>query len=370
MQTCSRQQIYVIQLQGHIFFGNVTNLTDDIRDLIKNKKTAGYEPSVVILDFAHVLGVGELTEQLYFVITSTLSHMRLLSSHVDSSAAQSIAKLKKFLLKSFDVEVLVFVTGNEDGFRCTYDLSHKVVDNRGEESIKIVENQEPSAVQDHRLSLTARALQFANNPDTKNSLIAEIPNSRVCLTLDDALIFAEDVLIALEKPEIFQSDSNERFPFVRTTSENINSVKKFLEALCPEASTSDIDIIYNLLEPEKYLCDDIVWEQGDTSSSLKLVVEGSLISLLEDEHGATESIFPGSTIGELGLVHGIRRLTTVKVTSSEAILYSLNREKWYFLTEQNPRVARFIDCLVIRYLAHRVQHVSSSNILDRRSLPV
>ena len=67
VQICSRQQIYVIQLQGHIFFGNVTNLTDDIRDLIKNKKTAGYEPSVVILDFAHVLGVGELTEQLYIV---------------------------------------------------------------------------------------------------------------------------------------------------------------------------------------------------------------------------------------------------------------------------------------------------------------
>lgn len=142
-----------------------------------------------------------------------------------------------------------------------------------------------------------------------------------------------------------------------------------METPCPGASMSELDTLYALLSPEKYNCGDTVWEQGDASESLKLVVEGSLISLLEDEQGATESIFPGSTIGELGLVNSIHRLTTVKVLSEGAILYSLSKEKWESLTQQNPRVARYIDMLVIRYLAHRVQHVSN-NILDRRSLPV
>lgn len=236
------------------------------------------------------------------------------------------------------------------------------------DDIRIVDHQQ--STQDHRLSLTARALHFTHHAETKSDLIAEIPNSRVCETLDDALIFAEDVLVALEQPATFHTDSNERFPYVRNTSDNNNEVKRVLEALCPEASTTDIDTIYGLLTPEKYNCGDTVWDQGDASESLKVVVEGTLISLLEDEHGATESICAGSTIGELGLVNGIQRLTTVKVTSNEAILYSLSREKWNTLTQENPRVARFIDVLVIRYLAHRVQHVSSSNILDRRSLPV
>jgi CRP-like cAMP-binding protein len=226
------------------------------------------------------------------------------------------------------------------------------------------------------LSLTARALHCeglglgANHVESKSSLIAEIPNSRVCETLDDALIFAEDVLIALQDPSVLRTDSNERFPIIRSTSENINVVKSYLETLCHGASANDIDIIYTLLSPEKYLSGDIVWQQGAASESLKLVVEGSLISLLDDEHGATESIFPGSTIGELGLLNGVHRLTTVKVISDEAILYSLSKEKWEFLTQQHPRIARYIDLLVIRYLSHRVQHVSSSNILDRRSLPV
>ncbi|KAL7528219.1 hypothetical protein ACHAXR_002330, partial [Thalassiosira sp. AJA248-18] len=335
-QKKGRQRIYVISLQGHIFFGNVTKMTDDIKHSLGVKREAGDEPAVVILDFTNVLGL-------------------------DSSAAQSIAKLKSFLLKNFDVEILLFVSGHEEGFKCTYDLSHKVADQSGKDSIKIV---------DHPM-LSVRPLQCANNPESKGSVIAEIPNSRVCETLDDALIFAEDVLIALDQPHILHTDSNERFPFVRITSENVNEAKKYLETLFGNsASTSDIDILYGLLSPVKYHCGDTVWEQGDASESLKLIVRGELISLLEDEQGATETICPGSSIGELGLVHGIHRLTTVKVLSDEAILYSLSKEKWDSLTQQNPKIARYIDLLVIRYLAHRVQHVSSSNILERRSLPV
>ncbi len=93
------------------------------------------------------------------------------------------------------------------------------------------------------------------------------------------------------------------------------------------------------------------------------------MSSLDDENGATETIYPGSTIGELGLINGTERLTTVKVLSEEAILYNLSREKWEKLIHENPRLAREIDMLVVRYLTHRIQHVSN-HILDKRSLPV
>ena len=113
--------------------------------------------SEVILDFTSVLGM-------------------------DSSASQSIAKLKSFVLKNFNVEIILFVTGHEDGFLCTYNLSSKVVDENHRKSIHIVEHtnkQQPEHHHhDHRLSLAAGALQTYIETESKSSLIAEIPNSQ------------------------------------------------------------------------------------------------------------------------------------------------------------------------------------------------
>lgn len=329
-----RQAIYVIQLQGHIFFGNATSMTDEIKHKLNKKREAGNEPSVVILDFQHVIGL-------------------------DSSAAQSIGKLKRFLLKNYAVETLLFVTGNEDGrFRCTFNLAHAVGGGSDRASINIVSAESLSAV------------ALATRIETKSGLLAEIPHSRMCETLDEALVFAEDILIALEDPSIFQTDPNELFPYVsRTTAPNSNEVKSLLETLCGGASSSDINTLYALLSHEKYQLGDTIWKQGDPGDSLKFVVEGLLVSTNEDEQGTPESVYPGSVIGELGLVMMSHRLSTVKVSSKEAILYSLGKDEWETLTKKNPAAARCIDMLTIKYLAHRVGHVSN-DISDKRSLPV
>jgi SulP family sulfate permease len=41
-----RQRIYVIQLQGHIFFGNVVKMSEDIKRRLNDKRRAGDEPAV------------------------------------------------------------------------------------------------------------------------------------------------------------------------------------------------------------------------------------------------------------------------------------------------------------------------------------
>ena len=41
-----RQRIFIIQLQGHIFFGNVTKMADDVKRKLKEKREAGDEPAV------------------------------------------------------------------------------------------------------------------------------------------------------------------------------------------------------------------------------------------------------------------------------------------------------------------------------------
>ena len=246
-------------------------------------------------------------------------------------------------------------------------MSEKITGKSLRTSIRIVEGNRPSTHHEHRFSLAAGALP--NYIESKSKFIAEIPGCRICATIDDALIFAEDVLIALEDPTLLKRDSKERFPLIRRTSQSMDEVMSVLETLCPEATNDEIGTLASMLCPEKYRSGNTLWEQGDASDSLKIVISGTLISLLEDDINSTESIIAGSVIGELGLVNGTQRLTTVKVLSDEALLYSLSRESWETLTQEYPRVARYIDALVIRYLSHRVQHASTI-LFDRHFFPV
>jgi SulP family sulfate permease len=86
-----RDRIYVVSLQGHIFFGIIVKLVEDVKRRLNEKRQAGDKPAVVILDFSNVLGV-------------------------DSSAAQSIVKLKLSIQKNFNVKILLFRA--QDGFLC------------------------------------------------------------------------------------------------------------------------------------------------------------------------------------------------------------------------------------------------------------
>ncbi|KAL7491920.1 hypothetical protein ACHAWT_001175 [Skeletonema menzelii] len=370
-----RERILVIECQGHIFFGNSTILKESVLEILTEKRRSGDDPIVVILDFTYVLAI-------------------------DSSSAMTIEKLKDLIIKKFGVEVVVFVCGHEDGFRCHYDLSLKVngdatkkrstnkrlVDpiDVGEDDPIIFETcKEPTRAQ-ARASVTARALDVSNgHSGYKNAVVADIPNSHVCETLDDALIFSEDVLVAVQDAMILQKDVDDRFrsnilegsgmsvQCSKTQQSSLEEIARaFLTSLCTGANANEIDKLYQLLEPEKYYCNDVIWTQGDESESLKLIVDGSLLSLLESEDGARESCYPGSIVGELGLLNGTRRLTTLKVVSDEAVLYSLCKEKWEVLTREDPKVARFIDVIAIRYLSHRIQHVSNHNLFGKRSLPV
>jgi len=279
----------------------------------------------------------------------------------------TIEKLKDSTIKSFGVEVVIFVCGHEDGFRCHYDLTLKVnggaahkrvtsskrlldpIDIGEEDPIMFETCKEPihpntSRAQARATSLTARALDVSNSHSGyKNAVIADIPNSHVCETLDDALIFVEDVLVAVQDAVILQNDVDDRFrsnilegsgmnlQCSKTQQSSLEEIaRSFLMNLCTGANAEEIDKLYQLLEPEMYYYNDIVWTQGDESESLKLIVDGSSLSLLEDEDGAKESCYPGSIVGELGLLNGTQRLTTLQVTSENASCTVSARENGSF----------------------------------------
>jgi len=369
-----RHRIHLILLQGHIFFGNVFLLTDEVKSTLEQMRDTVDEPKIVIIDFTSVLGL-------------------------DSSAAQAIAKLKTTMHNKYGVVLSIFVAGSTDGFPCEYNLSEELSesgldktanDDDDDDSETFVDDAFASFVDEPestallsapRMSMSikasAEAASFIGTSVKQAVLSGGIPSSRVCDTLDEALVFAEDVLIALEDSFLLEDDLNEttrHFKMHRSPStESAHDEEKllalrYLEKLCPSASGEEVELLLSTFTRERFADGDVVWTQGSSSDCCKLLVLGSLVSALEDGI-CMEDIAAGSTIGELGLVHKTERLSTVTCVSDRAVLFSLSRESWEDLLKTQPALANHILHVVVRYLAYRVQHVSN-RVLESRSLPV
>jgi sulfate permease, SulP family len=129
-------------------------------------------------------------------------------------------------------------------------------------------------------------------------------------------------------------------------------------------------VLLSCCQRETYAKDEFLWKQNDPSDSCKLIVSGMMMAMLENEAGTSEVVFSGNIIGELGLVRGIPRMSSVQCISDDgAILFSLSRSSYEYLVKTKPPVARFIDLVCITYLANRVQHVSN-RIFETRCLPI
>jgi CRP-like cAMP-binding protein len=188
----------------------------------------------------------------------------------------------------------------------------------------------------------------------------------VCKSLNEALIFGEDMLIARTDPTIkdseYTGDSDDMHSTNVTLNEEKFLAKKFLTELCAGDGVDNLEDRVNILlksfKREIVVKDDVIWNQGNISDCAKLVVLGKLMSYMEDTD-TTEVIRRGDVVGELGLVHGTKRLSTLICESENAVLYSLDREVWRKLKREHPEVSGMVDNIVILYLAHRVQHVSN-----------
>jgi SulP family sulfate permease len=129
------------------------------------------------------------------------------------------------------------------------------------------------------------------------------------------------------------------------------------------------ELLLSKYDREAYFKNDIVWKQGSPSTSVKLLIRGTLISELENEAGTSETISVGNSIGELTFIEGVARMSSVKCLSDEAVVYSLSRQSYDELLQKDPHAARLIDLICIRYLSARVQHVSN-RIFETRCLPI
>jgi SulP family sulfate permease len=316
-----RGRILVIQMHGHLFFGNMAQFTENISHLLSDLTKDGKTPWIVILDFSLVLGI-------------------------DSSAAQSMTKLTGNLRKSFGVDLCIFVSGSDSGFPCEFDLSSELTSYRRIEDLP-----------DESTSL----LQQINGTVVNDTKFC---GSHVEKSLDLALAFAEDALLHRNGVPVGRIA-----PVDSQASDHVLALLQ-LANLCPNDTTSSaLELLFSYFLRETYVCSDILWKQGSASDCVKLLVRGRLIALIENEAGTNEIVHSGNTVGELGLLQGLSRMSTLRCHSDEAVMYSLSRDSFEVLCRLSPESARLLDLICIRYLSARVQHVSN-RVFETRCLPI
>jgi SulP family sulfate permease len=296
-------------------------------------------PWIVIMDFGLVLGI-------------------------DTSAAQAIVKLKNTMQSQYKVELCVFVSGSEVGFPTEFDLTRGLSASASGGTLPSSTIYKNNDIETQQQQANANEwTSLLNPPDPATTKLSSFSGSHVCDTLDMALVISENALIAREDSSLLKDELDVGDTLVEssTLSEERTVAIKYLTNICPAGSDKgSIEKLFAALERETYTKDEYVWKQGSRSDSVKLLVRGMLVALLENEAGTSEMIAAGNTIGELGLVEGIDRMSSVKALSDETVvLYSLSREAFERMTRDSPQVARLIDLICVRYLSARVQHVSN-----------
>jgi SulP family sulfate permease len=323
----------------------MAHLTESINRLLLKRRGTVNEPMVVIIDFSLVLGI-------------------------DSSAAQAMAKLKTAMQKQYDIQLSIFVSGHEDGFPCAFDLS-KELSAPSIPTNPLKENDYLEASVNESTGLLS--LPHVSSHDTMERLA--FSGSHVCDNLNLALVYAENALIDRDDPSLLEDEVILASQFhglneTASLAEERDVALLYLKNLCPaKVDRNDMELLFSKFQREVYVKDDYLWKQGSPGSSVKLLVRGTLIALLENEAGTCETIASGNTIGELGLVEGISRMSSVKCLSEEVVLYSLSCNDYEQLIQSSPKSARVIDLICVRYLSTRVQHVSN-RIFETRCLPI
>lgn len=335
-----RSRILVIQLQGHLFFGNMAHLTKNVHDLLSASFGTVDQPLIVIIDFSLVLGI-------------------------DSSAAQAITRIKAFMRSQYDVQLSIFVSGSQHGFPCAFDLSREL---RAPETTSRCDTY-------HIAEETTGLLDVPRISSIDEVEAMLYSGSHVSEDLNSALICAENSLIARQNPALLDDDSgigtvNNKLQLCHrsSVSDEKEVALRYLRNLCG-ADKKHTELLLSKYDREAYFKNDIVWKQGSPSTSVKLLVRGTLISELENEAGTNETISVGNSIGELTFIEDVARMSSVKCLSDEAVVYSLSRQSYDELLEKDPHAARLIDLICIRYLSARVQHVSN-RIFETRCLPI
>ncbi|KAF0736906.1 hypothetical protein AaE_008974, partial [Aphanomyces astaci] len=111
-----------------------------------------------------------------------------------------------------------------------------------------------------------------------------------------------------------------------------------------------------------------VWRQGDAATCAMLLAEGRMQAIVEEEAGTKEEVSEGAMVGELCLLTGEKRKTTV-VTMERCVVYVLTEARFKDMLDKDSLLAFVFQGIALRYVSLRLQYVGN-RIWETKCLPI
>ncbi|RLN89057.1 hypothetical protein BBJ28_00019329 [Nothophytophthora sp. Chile5] len=302
------RHIHVVQLKGHLFFGNVNQLSEYVREL-----------------FDEVPGLdGQAVERAKSGLTSerpTIHWLVLdftLVVGLDSSAADRLTKIKYVC----------------DVHRC-----------------KIVFAAVPRVYDKFTVHLT--------------ELFGDHRMFHVAPDLDGALEWCEDDILSKHR---VGGLANGSAASKMAADDDEYAHLRNLQRLMPNQPLSVQHRLLDYFHIEEIEKDDVLWKQGDTPDRALLLVDGALTAVIEEEAGTTEDVSVGSVVGELCFLTGEKRKTTL-VAAKRSVVYVLDRASFDEMLKNDCDLAFLFQGISLRYTSYRLQYVGN-RIWETKCLPI
>jgi CRP-like cAMP-binding protein len=121
-------------------------------------------------------------------------------------------------------------------------------------------------------------------------------------------------------------------------------------ALATELTGEQLRTLFGAMEVRKLSKNEILISEGDCDDRLYAVARGELEVYRAGAHGQDVLIRvgPGSIIGELAFLDGLRRTATVKAVNDECCVIALRRQHLESMLSTNPSVVYNVMRAIVR----------------------
>ncbi|CAG8597490.1 66_t:CDS:10 [Acaulospora morrowiae] len=319
-------QIYVMKLQGYMFFGTINGVENAIRQVLTFRIWRRNPISFLIVDFSLVTGLdysaAKAFVRIHRILEARRVHLVICGVLHNSESANALAAVGIWgdTMKEY---IQFFENFNEALERCE-NMLLEVYYNRRRSVLALTDQPvNKGMAQPTRLSPPKEILNISS---PRNNLVQDAGKS----------------ILRDERPPQHDKPTS---VLIETFQDNTDKNEEFFSKLAPYFHEVNVP------------SGEILWNQGDSPNCLYLVDHGVLRVHWRAAEGVharpVESILPGTLAGELGFFTKRKRDATL-YADQRCVLWQMKTEDYDKLLENDPKVANDFMRLALHFSAERL----------------
>lgn len=345
IQSIGKQTI-VIKLQGFLFFGTITKVEDEIRNLLE---VAAWEENPIrflIVDFALVAGLDFSSAEAFVRIQRLLSHKEVLLIFCGANPESRVGRALQAVDLWADQEgssVEVFdglnsaLEWTENAYLTAFYMGSSTDTTQDQQAIDFPQVKAPPFALSEDQHHSPRRAHLAEAGGSTLDLTGEPHASWSSFSINSFVAAVSRVPSYQELPQAVSLD--QPFPtLLQTFSVYSDDKPEFFAEVAP------------YFEPNPVETGDVLWRQDDAPDGLFLIESGSLRATYQYEDHTEfvhETMVAGTVAGELSALSGVPRNCTV-VAERDSMLWKLSAASLERMEKEKPEAARKFVKMVLK----------------------